>query len=448
MAADCIVIGAGFAGLGAAKRLKELGVTARVLEASSRAGGRARTCRATESNAPVELGATWAHGLKGNELYDLAALRGLTTSAPMSERAPRTRRSVWLLRGGGEADEKEVESALALHSNATDNAEHADAADVNSSLADYVARAVSSSTIAMSPTKEAVLQWRECLQSAIDGPDSNADLGVQSLRLYDELDGQNVRLGSFEHVALSLASQDAHEVVYNAPVTELHLSEDETRVRCILSDGRCLEASAVIVALPLAVLQNFKILFAPSLPAKTTESLQSVKLGAVEKVFFVLPESEHNESLPTGINLLRMKNDRCTDSEEVWWPSRMFSLWREQENVLLAWLTGADECRQMASRSEIQLIDDLMHEMSKYDIELPRPYKVVRSTWTHDSLFGGSYSYLPPGVSADAVETLQQSHWGGRLQFAGEHCSVARIGTADGAYVTGKLAAERAVCHG
>ncbi|KAK9862734.1 hypothetical protein WJX84_007407 [Apatococcus fuscideae] len=74
------IIGAGFAGLGAAKLLKSearhasLDVT--LLESSQRVGGRACTLQLPDAGR-VELGATWLHGLKGNPMYELALQYGL-----------------------------------------------------------------------------------------------------------------------------------------------------------------------------------------------------------------------------------------------------------------------------------------------------------------------------------------------------------------------------------
>jgi uncharacterized protein with NAD-binding domain and iron-sulfur cluster len=67
------IIGAGFAGLAAARTLlAESGgqVKVTILEADSTPGGRAR--RGQLASGPVELGATWFHGTEGNPVYDYA----------------------------------------------------------------------------------------------------------------------------------------------------------------------------------------------------------------------------------------------------------------------------------------------------------------------------------------------------------------------------------------
>src|ERR1700689_5190709 len=71
---DVAVIGAGAAGIAAARRLAEAGVPVLVLEARERAGGRAWTVE--ENGYPCDLGGEWLHSADRNVLTTLAGQLG------------------------------------------------------------------------------------------------------------------------------------------------------------------------------------------------------------------------------------------------------------------------------------------------------------------------------------------------------------------------------------
>ena len=82
---DVVVIGAGVAGLAAARRLREHGLTCVVLEARTRIGGRVLSVRDPRTSVPIELGAEFIHG-DAPELTDIARDAGLTAVEITGER--------------------------------------------------------------------------------------------------------------------------------------------------------------------------------------------------------------------------------------------------------------------------------------------------------------------------------------------------------------------------
>ena len=65
------MIGAGISGAAAAKTLVEKGFNVTVVEGRNRVGGRINT-NYRGMSVPVEQGAHWIHGIKGNPIVNLA----------------------------------------------------------------------------------------------------------------------------------------------------------------------------------------------------------------------------------------------------------------------------------------------------------------------------------------------------------------------------------------
>lgn len=72
---DVIVVGAGAAGLGAAKVLLARGLTVQVVEAMARIGGRAWT-RDTDFGVPFDIGCAWIHAADRNPFFEDAKALG------------------------------------------------------------------------------------------------------------------------------------------------------------------------------------------------------------------------------------------------------------------------------------------------------------------------------------------------------------------------------------
>src|SRR5215210_6965969 len=76
---DVIVVGAGAAGLAAARRLDEAGARVLVLEARDRTGGRVLTMHDRQSPLPIEMGAEFLHG-DADEVREIARKARLHTA--------------------------------------------------------------------------------------------------------------------------------------------------------------------------------------------------------------------------------------------------------------------------------------------------------------------------------------------------------------------------------
>ena len=83
---DVLVLGAGMAGLGAARVLQDAGIPVTVIEARDRIGGRTHTSHLWP-DLPVDMGASWIHGTKGNPLTALAKELGLKVTPTTYDRS-------------------------------------------------------------------------------------------------------------------------------------------------------------------------------------------------------------------------------------------------------------------------------------------------------------------------------------------------------------------------
>ena len=119
-----LVVGAGWAGIAAARRIGAAGGRAIVVDAAPTAGGRARTDRSL--GGPVHLGAAWIHGVEGNPIAALAAEAGVSWE-PSRWGASRTfllgepalddaeREAVWTLRRAVAATVAEARRDASVH---------------------------------------------------------------------------------------------------------------------------------------------------------------------------------------------------------------------------------------------------------------------------------------------------------------------------------------------
>ena len=91
---DVVVVGAGVAGLAAARRLTEHGVRVTVLEARDRIGGRISTVRDSRAPVPIELGAEFIHG-SAKEVVEIVHEARLVVCDTHGERWRAAGRGVW-----------------------------------------------------------------------------------------------------------------------------------------------------------------------------------------------------------------------------------------------------------------------------------------------------------------------------------------------------------------
>lgn len=399
-----VVIGAGVAGLSAARRLAERGVPVTLLEAASRIGGRAwTTCPALLDGAPFDHGATWLHAARRNPLVALAQPEdGLRDSD-----AARTER-VYV--GGRPATRPEQEE----YDRAWDRLEAAVApalAGPDISLAEAMA------PMRDDPWAETVALWEGSIIAAAD-----ADaLSLQDWRR-NTLEGPNLQprdgVGAFVQRRLTTP------VTLEAKVTGIGWAGPGVRVQ---TNRGTVEAAAAIVTVSTGVLAADAIRFTPALPEPVQTAVNRLKMGLLTKIALSAPGPGAFGLAPDS--LLLQRGGRLT-----------FNAWPQGRSYVtgfvggrLAWSLAGDDAAAAA----------LAHEELASMLGARWDGPALVTGWGADPLHRGAYAYAGPGDAGQRA-VLAGAFPGERLLFAGEACRTDGLaGTVGGAFLSGCEAAER-----
>ncbi len=263
---DVLVVGAGLAGLSAARSIVAAGRRATVLESTDHAGGRATTD--TSLGIPLPLGGAWLHGDVGHPLA------GLVSSTPDDWGA-----GVNFVVGHGaisDVRQRQVEDLrhriaglIGAVADDTSAAEALESALGAQGEIDPIVRACVAAWF--------TVEIENLYAAPID--DFAPSVGYEPY----ELEGDDCLItSSLEPVIEQLAN--GLDVRYGHPVRRLATGIDEQgRPRWLTDSGH--SASAVIVTAPVSALASGRIAFEPGLPDDVVDALQHIGTGPVVKLF-------------------------------------------------------------------------------------------------------------------------------------------------------------------
>jgi len=399
---DACIVGAGAAGLVAARELARSGFTAHVIEARERVGGRAWTDR-SPFGVPIDRGCAWLHNAPDNPWTAYARAAGF----PVVERSPDWQRYIGRTplsperRRRWEATWQRAEDAI-----------HA---------AGQAGRDVPVSTVL-----PADLEFRTLFDASMTwamGVDTDA-LSTLDYATYDDTDvNWAVPDGLGSVVASAAAGLD---VVLGCPAVEIDWSGDVVRVS---TPKGTLECRAVVVTVPTTVLAQGTPRFSPALPHGHEEAVHGLTLGVANKVFVEVAPG----AMPLEGTIHLVASDATTRTASV--------TVRPAGHELIQVFFGGAYARELEEKGA--LVAAARDELAGlFGTDLRDQIRRTSATaWLADPWARGSYSAARPGFAR--CRAILAAPVADRVFFAGEACPPTMYGAIHGAWASGVDAARR-----
>src|SRR5437016_7450559 len=275
--ADILIVGAGAAGLAAARDLSVAGRQVIVLEARGRIGGRIFTHKDPASPIPIELGAEFVHG-KSPALWRLAERAHLKLQET-SERH-------WYFEDGKLSKSRDFWRKIVKLN------DQMKSSDVDQSLKDFLASL---------PDDAETRRAKDMAIRYVEGFHAGAieRIGIQGIvkanEAADEIEGQKMFrfLDGYDSLVQALwaeAESYGATIQLKTIVKEIHWSGDRVEAVCEAEDGeKSFAASRAIVTLPLGVLQTNRdepaaVRFVPELPPEKRAAINHLAMGDVLRI--------------------------------------------------------------------------------------------------------------------------------------------------------------------
>jgi len=401
---EIVIIGAGAAGIGAAKRLAAAGIKPVLLEALPRPGGRAFTQHA--AGHPLDLGCGYLHSADRNPWTEIAEQAGfaIERNNPAWDRQYKNLGAAaaeW--RKAGEAFERWSERLI------TDPPASDIAADVLEPGSPYNA-------------------YLQAMSGYISG-DELERISVRDYSTYDQASTEfNWRLPAGYGTLISSNLPAAAALRLNTPVEKITL---DGKTLGLHTAAGTLRPSAAIITVSTNILAGGSIAW-PAALDPWRDAATRLPLGADEKLFF---EITGDSPFAPETHVLGDLHDPATGSYYI----RPFG-----RPIVEVFLGGAG-ARALAQSGQEAAFARALDQLAKLFGNAIRASlrPLIASNWTNTPSIRGAYSHALPG-NAQAREILAMPY-DNRIFFAGEATHPFDFSTAHGAYLSGLRAADEAM---
>jgi monoamine oxidase len=412
-----VVVGAGAAGLMAARELVRAGKRVTILEARDRCGGRIYPLPAEEFGYPAEGGAEFVHG-----------------AAPVTRALMREARLSLLPRGG-------TPWSVRTGKLVPNERSPPHMARFYQALGEVKADLPIAEFLETQFAERRYDELRRSITRTVEGYDAADPRRASTLALRDEWmardDGPHGRLAKGYGALIEYLSSECRKhgaaLHLGAPVTAIGETRGRIVVRCC--DGAKFEADAAVLTVPPPLLSEIAL---PSTARERAAAAADIGIGNVVKLLFRFATRWWAD---LGGRDLRDLSFLLSDAAvPTWWTQ-----YPDEYPVLTGWLAGP-KAERVSSLAEPELIDIGLASLAEI-FDLP-PDRIRRHLvtaraidWGNDPFARGAYSYATP-KTREAQSALKQPN-DLAIFFSGEALYAGPVmGTVEAALASGQETAQ------
>lgn len=410
-----IVVGAGIAGIGAARVLKDAGWEVVVVEARDRIGGRIWTDLSLGTH--IDMGASWIHHSKTNPLTDWVAKHRLGVKTTDYS-------NYYLFDAEGNPlpdTDKESHFAQAEKLLKKVNKEWSKA-NVGMNMRQAVDQVVQNEK--MDDNLRQALEWRISMLELYKGAELNLVAAEQAEQVEFPTDDL-LMTGGFGKLLEKMAT--GIDVRLNQRVLVIRQNDE---MATVTTAGEDFEGDFVIVTLPLGVLKDGDVRFDPVFATSKKNAIKKLGVGNINKVAMRF-EKPFWQSDRDFIGYMSKRKGECP----------LFLDWAHASGKPYLVSILGNEFSRSIERQEDMEVSVMMHQvLYKLFDDASMPISMKFSRWGSERFSKGAFSYLPVGVEPVNRDYLAAPEK--RVYFAGEATVHEGAGTAHGAYESGLRAAQ------